>query len=421
MSELRISLSCGENTEDFCLSLPSGAARNIIQASPVPGLADFGEAVRQALSDPIASPPLKELILPGQKVVIIVNDITRRVKSEEYMPVLVEYLNDAGIPDRDITVLIATGTHRPVTEEELRRLLGSDLVSRLTIRNNIAGEPAEHIYLGTTSRGTPVKLNRLAVNSDHVILTGGINFHFLAGFSGGRKSILPGIASSESIQANHSLVLEAGSNVAQGLLQGNPIAEDMLEAAALIKPTFLLNVVLNEKGLPAGVFAGHWDKAHRAGCDFAARCFGIKNPERRPLVIASAGGFPKDINLYQAAKGLLNAMLAVEEGGTVIFLAECREGIGDDDYYRFAYSGLSQGEKIAILRREFSIARFIGYLNSLWATKANIKLISTLPEDKVRAMGMQPCRTLDEAMIDVTASQLENCWVIPHAAVISLV
>lgn len=406
--------------QDFNFNFPAGLEDNVLQCRPVPGLEDFRAEVLRSLDNPLASVPLQELLEPGQKVVIAVNDITRLVKSEEYMPVLVDYLNAAGIPDRQITILIATGTHRPAAPQEVRKLLGPELADRLTIASNLAENAADFVLLGTTSRGTPVKINRLACEADHVILTGGINFHYLAGFSGGRKSVLPGMAALDSIRANHSLVLDAGPQVAPGLMDGNPVAEDMLEAAAMLKPSFLANVVLNEKGRPAGVFAGHWEKAHRAGCEFAARCFGVRLPEQRPLVIASAGGFPKDINLYQAFKGLYNGMQAVTAGGTVIFAAQCCEGIGDESYFQLACTGMTKQEKQELLRREFSIASYAGYVNGLWPEKAAIRLISDLPPAQVEAMGMEPYASLDEALRDMGPGQLENSWIIPHAGVISL-
>ncbi|HHW08217.1 MAG TPA: nickel-dependent lactate racemase [Clostridia bacterium] len=421
MSQCSISFAYGEQKDGFQVTVDEAVLSGLIQAKAVPSLADFPAQVRQALDHPIGSLPLKDLVQPGEKILIITSDITRPVKSEEFMPVLVEYLNEAGIRDEDMHILVATGTHREATEEDILRLLGPDLARRIPVTSNRAAAPGDFVYLGTSARGTPVKINRLAVEADRVILTGGISFHFLAGYSGGRKSIVPGIAAQETIQANHSLVLDAGEQVGQGLVEGNPLAEDMEEATAMLNPSFLLNVVLNHRGEPAGVFAGHWIQAHRAGCAFAHRCFGVTLPEKRPLVIAGAGGFPKDINLYQAAKGLLNAMAAVEEGGTVVFVAECREGIGSDEYFALAKMDRSREEKEEILRREFSIARYIGYLNSRWARQATIRLVSALPADQVRAMGMEPCRSLAEALTGMDPVAFRHCWFMPQAAGIAVV
>lgn len=421
MSKLSIGFDYGEMRDCFRVAVDAGNLPNLIQAKEIPPLEDFPGKVRRALDEPISSLPLKDLVSPGQKILMIISDITRPVSSEQFMPVLVDYLNEAGIQDEDMQILVATGTHREATGEELQKLLGPEIAARISVVSNRATASQDFVYLGTTTRGTPVKINRLAVEADHVILTGGIGFHFLAGFSGGRKSVVPGIAAQETIQANHSLVLDAGDRVGQGLVEGNPIAEDMQEATAMLNPGFLLNVVLNNQGEPAGVFAGHWEKAHRAGCRFAHECFGVRLKEKRPLVIAGAGGFPKDLNLYQAAKGLLNAMEAVEEGGTVIFVAECREGIGSDEYFALAVKDQSRQEKEAILRREFSIARYIGYLNSLWAKKASIKLVSKLPDEQVRKMGMEPYASLEEALAGVDAEALNNCWLIPHSASIAVI
>jgi nickel-dependent lactate racemase len=421
MNKLSIGFDYGEMRGCFKVTIDADYPLNLLQAQEIPPLEDFFGKIRQALDEPIGSLPLKDIVKPGEQILIIISDITRPVKSEQYMPILVDYLNKAGIEDKDIKILVATGSHREATKEEIGRLLGHELAGRLHVLSNRAGVVEDFVDLGMTTRGTPVKINRLAVQADHVIMTGGIGFHFLAGFSGGRKSILPGIVAQESIQANHSLVLDARGKVRQGLMDGNPIAEDMWEAAAMLNPSFLLNVVLNDRGEPAGVFAGDWNKAHRAGCRFANSCFGISVEEKRPLVIAGAGGFPKDLNLYQSAKGLLNAMEVVAEGGTVIFVAECREGIGAEDYFALAAINQTQQEKEDLLRRKFSIARYIGYLNSLWANKATIKLVSKLPKDQVQAMGMEPYASLEEAMAEVDARALNNCWLIPRGADIAII
>jgi len=422
----QIELPYGEDPNAFHLNLPPGQEANILTAMPLPGLADLPGAVLEALDSPLDTPPLRDIVKPGHPVSIVINDATRMVKSEIFLPLLVNYLNRAGIPDKSITLLVAVGTHRPATSDEFRQLAGEELLGRVRVKNHQANDPAELVELGRTSRGTPVVMNRLAVEAGTLILTGGIGFHYMAGFSGGRKSLVPGVAALNTIRTNHRLVLDAGDLAAAGKIEGNPLAEDMEEAARFRQPEFILNVVLNDAGQAAGVFAGHWQTAHRAGCDLVARYFGVGITGRKPLVVASAGGFPKDINLYQAFKGLFTAMDGVQRGGEVVFVAECREGIGNDEFFRFASRTMPDHEKVAMMREEFTIARYVGYLTATWTKRANIRLISSLPNEQVREMGMIPCRSLADALADCGGTDLagrigsRSFWLMPHAATMAI-
>ena len=297
------------------------------------------EHIEYALDHPIGAGPLSEAVHPGDKVCIVISDTTRRWQQPStYLPILVERLNQAGIPDKDILILCATGTHRQQTEKEHISLVGEDLYRRIQFRDHNCDDKEHLTYMGTTSRGTPVWLNSYAMACDKIILTGGVVYHFLAGFGGGRKSIVPGIAGRETINTNHNNALNkglgSGSNPKAcngNMTDSNPFHSDLMECAAFAKPAYLLNVIVDDNYQIVGAFAGDWREAHAAAAKVVEQLDGVPIPRRTPLVIASAGGYPKDINLYQTSKTLSNALAAVAPGGTMILLSQCREGFGDPD------------------------------------------------------------------------------------------
>ena len=275
------------------------------------------ELVRDALAHPIDSKPLKELVKPGESVCIIISDVTRRWQSPEtYIPIVVEELESAGIRDEDILILSATGTHRRQTPEEHMGLVTEAVYRRIRVEDHVCTDEDNLQMVGTTSYGTPVLLDKRALACDHIVLTGGVVYHFMAGFGGGRKSILPGIAGRETIMKNHNLALNPGlgngSNPevrSANMTDSNPVHADMMEACAMAKPSFLINVVVDDNQKIIGVFAGNWITAHRAACDLVDRMYGVPAKEQTELVIASAGGYPKDLNFYQTIKTLSNALV----------------------------------------------------------------------------------------------------------------
>ncbi len=283
------------------------------------------EHIRYALDHPIDSAPLRELVKPGESVCIIISDVTRRWQSPEtYIPILVEELEHAGIRDEDMLILSATGTHRTQTEEEKIGLVTKAVYDRIRMEDHVCTDQDNLVHVGDTSRGTPVWLDKRALDCDHIVLTGGVVFHFMAGFGGGRKSILPGISGRETIMKNHNLALNPGlgngSNPevrSANMTESNPVHADMMEACAMAHPTFLLNVVVNDDQQVISAFAGNWRTAHQAACDLVNAMYGVKVHERTPMVIASAGGYPKDLNFYQTIKTLSNALAVVEDGGAI--------------------------------------------------------------------------------------------------------
>ncbi|MCG6929092.1 MAG: nickel-dependent lactate racemase [Desulfofustis sp.] len=291
---------------------------------------DLAGAYLRALDQPIDSPPLREIVRPGQRVAITVSDITRAwQRNHQTLPLLIGYLNEAGIADRDITIIIAVGAHRQNSEKECAELCSREVYDRIRVVNHDAWDTDNMVYYGRTSRGTEVSVNRVVAEADRVILTGGVIYHYMVGYGGGRKSIMPGVASLKTIQQSHMWAMEkdvgGGSNPLAANMKtvGNPAHEDMLEAAALVRPDFLVNVVPNLDGDITGIFTGNWMSAWHQATRMVDDIFGVEIGQQADIVIASAGGYPKDINLYQAQKTIDNAVYAMKRGGAVILLAEC--------------------------------------------------------------------------------------------------
>ncbi len=339
---------------------------------------------------------------PGEKVIIITSDITRYTGSEIYLPLLVERLNRQGIVDGDIEILIALGIHRKQTEHEHQRILGP-LYGRIHVADHECDDHDSLTFIGTTSNGIKVSINRKAVLADHLILTGTISFHYFAGFGGGRKSVLPGIASRKACMASHFTVLNPGEGSGKnplavtGNLGGNPVHRAMVEGCALAKPTFILNTVLAADKRIIAAFAGDWREAHEEGCRFYRENFAYPLAEKGDLVVASCGGFPKDINLIQAHKSMEYAAQTLKDGGVMILLAECRDGFGNGTFFSwFRHKSLEEFE--TALRAQYEINGQTAYSLLQKAQRFKIILVSQFPAQQVEEMGMIPAHTLDEAM-----------------------
>lgn len=371
-----------------------------LQAKDIQTLGDMEKEVERLLDDPIASPPFNTLFQAGDKVTIVVSDITRLVKLHEYLPPVVKRLNSLGIPDKDIIILTATGTHRGQTPEEKKKIVGEELFSRLEVLDHDC-DHSEMVQVGTTPRGTEVVVNRLVVDRK-VILTGGIVHHLMAGFGGGRKSILPGVASRRTIAQNHlhSLDPEAERSnplIGVGALIDNPLHEDMVDAARFVNPDFLINSIIHTDGKIAKLVAGHWLKAWEEGCHWADDNYGVPIQKRADLVIVSCGGFPKDISLYQSTKSLFNASLAVKPGGTILILAECREGAGAPEFFEWS-DPLKEKKLDPELRKNFTIPGYIFYAAVEAAQKAKVVLYSMIAPELVEPMGIIGVNSLEEAL-----------------------
>lgn len=298
---------------------------------------DQKKIIEEALRNPIGTPRLRDLAKGKKRIVLITSDHTRAVPSSLTLPFLLEELR-GGSPEAEITILVATGLHRGMTPEEMRSKFGPEICARERIRNHDAYDPNGFVDLGVLPSGSKCEINRLAIESDLLVAEGFIEPHFFAGFSGGRKSVLPGIASQDCVNINHSARAIQSPQAATGVLDGNPIHEDMIKAARLAKLAFIFNVLLDDEKKVIAAFCGDVDQAHRAGCRFLLERSGADRI-RADIVVTTNGGYPLDQNLYQCPKGLDAALACVNDGGVIILIAACRDGLGGENFGRMMLEG----------------------------------------------------------------------------------
>ncbi len=358
-------------------------------------LAQAEQAVRQALRRPIASQPLAQLVNSDSKIVILVSDSTRPTGADVFLPVLLEELTAAGVPDSNISFLVATGAHGVLSEAELSQLLPKELQHRYAVASHDCFDRSQLVHVGTTSRGNEVLFNKLAVEADLRILTGAISVHPFAGFGGGRKALFPGVAGYETICFNHSLLLDP--NAAPSVLQGNPVHEDFMEGIALVGPKFLLNSVVDENGALAAIYAGDVEQAHVTGTRLVLDSAVAVVPEAADTVVASAGGFPYDVNLYQAVKALQNAARIVNPGGNIVLVAACSQGVGSSQFSEWAPRRLSARELAEQLSRQFVLGKHKCFFVSEILERCHVYLYSQLDADLVASFGFKPLSDLAAA------------------------
>jgi len=398
---LKISMKYGE--KHFDLNFEHKNVK-IISSLSSPKLKREEEILKYAIENPIDSPRLKDIVKPDEDVCIIVPDVTRLwQKPSVYLPYVIKELEEAGVKDDNIHFICALGTHRKQNEEEHKLIMGEDLFNRFEIIDHDCRDKDNLQYVGTTSFGTEVYVNKLALQCKHIILTGGIVFHDIAGFGGGRKAILPGISSYETVMQNHSLSLNPngpGSNpkVRTALMDGNPFSEDMLEAAKFVNPSFLFNVILDSDGNFTAAVAGNYITAHRKGCEILKSIDSFNIKEKADVIIASAGGYPKDIDLYQASKALSNSVEAVREGGTIILVAQCIEGLGHKDMEHIFYNFKNNAEREKEVRREYTIAKFFAFVICEMAVKYNIILVSSMDQKALECCNIKITNNLEDAI-----------------------
>ncbi|MBV9083655.1 MAG: nickel-dependent lactate racemase [Acidobacteriaceae bacterium] len=390
---------------------------DLIEPKRARAVGDETRAVEEALARPIGTPPLREIVHIGERVAIIVNDITRLTRTDLILPPVVNTLNAAGIPDSDIFIVFALGIHRPQTDKERRLIVGDEIWRRLRMFDHISTDDSNLIEVGTTSFGNRVEINRQVWDADRIILTGEIIYHLIAGYSGGRKSLVPGVAGFRTTTFNHRMIFDPRCR--PGLLDGNPAHEDLMEACCMVDPDFIINVVLEPGGKLVRVVAGHWELAHREGCKTVDEMLRVDVDEQYDLIVASAGGFPVDIDLRQAHKGLENACLALRPGGSILFYAECSNGAGIKSFEEYVSRYNDENEMKAALEREFVVGGHKAY----WVTRLgrlyDVRLVSVLPHEFVRRCHFTPVAV--EEHEHVLAQVIEKnagakVAVIPHAS-----
>jgi nickel-dependent lactate racemase len=374
--------------------------------------------IGEVLSTPIQSPPLEDLFSTGDSVLIVVSDATRATASAQILNLLVRRLIQIGVSPADLEIIFATGIHRSVTPEEKIELLTPFIAQRVKTIDHNAYDASQMVLLGTTERGTPIQVNRALKDFSHVVITGAIGFHYFAGFTGGRKSICPGLASPSTIEATHKLALdfETGgrrSGVGTGLLDGNVVHEECERVAALIEPRFSINSVVDERGRAVRIYAGEWRGAHRTGCSEYLESHSVEIDEQRKVVIVSCGGSPYDINLIQAHKALDMAAHACKDGGTIILLAECRDGLSQPNFLKW-FEEKNSSALAARLRDAYEVNGQTAWSLLIKAERYRILLVSELPEEHVRRMRMIPARSLTDALSQIAGEQ--SGYIMPYGA-----
>nr|MBC7246122.1 nickel-dependent lactate racemase [Chloroflexota bacterium] len=404
-------LAYGHSTQTVVL--PKDNILWLMEREQPPQRGSEEDLVRQALENPIGSARLRELVRPGHQVVIVVSDITRPCPTWRLLPLLLSELTAGGVAERNLRIVFALGSHRCLKPEEQAKLVGEAVFDRVCC-GDIGSGP--FVEVGRTSRGTPVQVFQPVVEADWRVYVGNIEYHYFAGYTGGAKALLPGVCSLETITANHSWMVQ--DSAVAGRIAGNPVREDIEEAALFVGPTFLLNVVLNgEKGIVEAV-AGDVTLAHRQGCLKVDELYRVPLAQRADIALASAGGWPKDINLYQAHKALENAACAVHDDGIVILVAECQEGIGHPRFAEWLTCGDSPDELLRRIQKQFVLGGHkAAAIAKIRRRGVRVFLVSALDAQVVRSMGFVPFASVQEALASAKEEMGHKALlaVMPHA------
>lgn len=389
------------------------------------GIVDADGLVRRALDEPVGSRQLEQLPGIRGQVIIVVPDATRAAGVDVVLPLVLERLLAAGAGPERLTILVATGIHRPATKGEQQAILGSGIASRYRVVNHCSDDSGDFVSVGVSSAGTAIRINKLLAEADLKILLGAVGLHYFAGFTGGRKAVLPGLAHRETIFANHLQVLGGPDGlrhpgVAAARLEGNPVHLEMEEAARLVGVDFIVNTILDDNGKVGEVFAGHWREAHRAACERVRMTRTVAIDGKRSLVLASAGGHPKDINMIQAHKAMEYASAALEEGGVMLLAAACVEGPGHPDFFPWFTHRADVALMAARLREDYQVYGQTALSLTAKAKRFHVGLVSGMPTETVIAMGMKPLSSLEDGLrwAEELLPAGTLAWVIPHAGAI---
>ncbi|MBR1606766.1 MAG: nickel-dependent lactate racemase [Clostridia bacterium] len=382
----------------------------VLKGNEVPPIADLPSALRRAVEQPIDSPALRDFAHPGHSVCLVISDMSRFwMRQDRVIPPLLDYLYTVcGLRPEDITILVANGTHEGGDERDLRTLVTDAVYDSVRVVNHDC-LAEDLVYLGVTPHETPVWVNPIAANADRVICLGACVHHVMAGFGGGRKSILPGISGMETIKHNHAYALDPAAlrsnpRIGNGKLEDNPLHQDMCEAAALLPNLFMINLVLNADMQLAEIYAGHFLHSWEAACEAVDRIYRVPVPEKADAIIASCGGYPKDMSLYQGTKTIDNVETGLKIGGTLILIIEAREGGGPAEYFDWI-KNLQDGTIEDRLRNHFTIPGYIFFLNCEQAQRYRILMLSSIPPEVVAPMGIQSFGNMDDLL---AAAHLEG-------------
>jgi len=400
---------------EVCLRVPTRNFLGSIEPREKAGVADAKIEVERALKEPLGSKRLGEIVRSESRVAIVVDDATRSTPSELMLLPLLDEMNAAGVKDENVTVIFGCGTHRAVKQEEAVRLLGETVFNRVkSVSHDFKAQ--DLVYVGTTQKhGTKVFLNRVFAEADVRVLTGDVCFHYYAGYGGGRKSVLPAVSGEETIKHNHAMLLD--TNAKTGLLEGNPVHEDMMEAAKLAKVDFILNVVANGKGEIVKAFAGDVEQAFMESVKLVDEMYRVQVDRRAEIVVVSAGGYPADVNFYQAYKAVDNALEVVKRGGVIVLVAECPEGHGHQAFYDWMvkFGDLKAVEKE--IKRNFVLGGHKAYYLLYALQNHQIILVSSMPDHYAsNVFKMKTARAVNEALSEAfkVAGSNAKVWVMPY-------
>lgn len=388
--------------EGLTVRIPDGVRLSVLEPAKGVPLEDPVGAVERALASPIGTPPLSELARGRRDAVVVISDKTRPVPYGLVLPPILQTIEGAGIPRERIEILVATGLHRANTTEELSLMASPELVRRYRFRNHVARSAGEHVHLGRTRRGTEIWLDRGFVAADLKIVAGLIEPHLMAGFSGGRKSVAPGLAGVDTMRSLHgAAMLEA--HLGPGILEGNPFHEELLEIARVVGVDFMVDVTLNRRRQLTGVFAGQIEQAHTAGVGFVEHevCADLDAPA--DVVITSAGGYPLDDTYYQSIKGMVAGLNVVRRGGTIILAAALSEGIGSEDFQRLLRETRSNEDFMARVAAPgfFTIDQWMVQHLCQVLRKAKVMLVSGgLPAPALEGLLVTPAASVEEALAE---------------------
>ena len=393
---MKLELGIGSRTQ--AVEIPDACVQQVLLPNEVVrGLTGEAE-VRRALEHPIGSPRLQEIVHPGEKIAIVTSDITRPMPTSVVMPPLLDELYAAGVRSEDIALVFALGSHRPHTSEEMQKLAGERAFQEIRC---VDSNPADFVHMGDTAAGTPVDITRIVAEADRRICLGNIEYHYFAGYSGGAKAIMPGVSTRAAIQSNHSMMIR--EEACAGNLTTNPLRRDIEEAADICGVDFILNVVLDEHKQIIRAVAGDVTAAHRAGCAFLDTLYQKKIEKRADIVIVSQGGVPKDLNLYQTQNALDNAKHAVRDGGVIILMGSCKEGLGEATFEQWLTGASRPQELIDRIQREFRLGGHKAAAIAMVLEHADIYLVSDLNPAFVETLFMTPFDTVQSAYDAATA------------------
>ncbi|MEX1139571.1 MAG: nickel-dependent lactate racemase [Bacteroidota bacterium] len=403
---MKVSLAYGKGSLE--VDLPETA--DVIAPTHQQGISDEAAAILQGLTNPIRTQALEGWLRPGCSICISFTDLTRPTPNERIIPVLLRYLHDHGVRREQITLLNQLGTHRPNTKEELIQLLGADIVREYRVINHEPDNPDAHVQLGVTKSGAPALINRHFVEADVRIVTGFIEPHLFAGFSGGVKCIMPGVASLQTVMSNHGFRHIADPHSTFGITEGNPIWEEMRDIGLRCGKSFLLNVTLNNDREITGVFAGDLLEAHRTGCEFVRTSAMQRVDEPYDVVITTNSGYPLDLNLYQTAKGMGAAARIVKKDGTIIIASECREGVPSNSAFeQLLHSAGSPGELLDQLHKAKGPTpdQWQAQIQALCQRQAKVLLYSTMTDKEVLGAHITPCHDIAKEVQDLVGRSPE--------------